>query len=358
MTTDIVPSAPPASGGRRRVALGWSLRVLTWIGTVLILFAGWSLWGTGLRTARAQDRLTDDFVRSLPADVPTPAETVDEIDPDGDGPAEMPRPEPTFVPLDEEAPKAPEGAAVALLKIPKIGVQQAVVEGTTFRSLAKGPGHYTGTPLPGEPGNVAIAGHRTTYGAPFFHLDKLGPGDLLLVTTRGGVFRYRVTETKVIRPSQREVLLPKGDDRLTLTTCHPAFRATERLVVTAHPEGSAPATASMPPPPEPATDLTGVQVPSFDEYAALPAPIPTVKTIAPRPPADRVDGPTLGGEGAASGDLAPVAGWTAFVMATWAGMLRLGRRRRWATRLVGTPVLLGGLVGAFEAVALLLPGGL
>ncbi|MGH9182127.1 MAG: sortase, partial [Acidimicrobiales bacterium] len=76
------------------------------------------------------------------------------------------------------------GDALTRIKIPRIGVDVVVVEGTTASALRAGAGHYVGTPLPGEEGNVAIAGHRTTYGAPFFNLDQLAAGDDILVTTR------------------------------------------------------------------------------------------------------------------------------------------------------------------------------
>lgn len=88
--------------------------------------------------------------------------------------------------------------------------------------LKKGPGHYPGTPLPGQPGNSGIAGHRTTYGAPFSELQRLEAGDDILVTTRQGQFRYEVDRTVVVRPDQVEVLDPTEEARLTLTTCTPA----------------------------------------------------------------------------------------------------------------------------------------
>ena len=81
-----------------------------------------------------------------------------------------------------------------MLRIAKIGLNKVIVQGTSTADLRQGPGHYPGTPLPGEQGNAAIAGHRTTYGAPFYNLDELAPGDLIEITTVQGTFTYRVTQ--------------------------------------------------------------------------------------------------------------------------------------------------------------------
>jgi sortase A len=115
-------------------------------------------------------------------------------------------------------------------------VDDIVVAGTSKENLKKGPGHYPGTPLPGSPGNAAIAGHRTTYGAPFFNLGKLKVGDPIFTATvgTGQWSRYEVTAIDVVKPSQNEVLLRKGDrNTLTLTTCHPQYSAKSRLIITA-----------------------------------------------------------------------------------------------------------------------------
>ena len=126
-----------------------------------------------------------------------------------------------------------EGESVGILRIPKIGLEQAVIEGVEVSDLKRGPGHYPETPLPGRPGNAALAGHRTTYGAPFMRLDELVAGDRIDVTTREGAFRYDVTQVAVVSPAQTEVLAPSDENRLTLTTCHPRFSAAQRLIVTA-----------------------------------------------------------------------------------------------------------------------------
>ena len=89
------------------------------------------------------------------------------------------------------------------------------------------------TPLPGQKGNAAIAGHRTTYGAPFNRIDELEPGDEILIDAPYGQFRYEVRATTIVSPSAGEVLEDKGDNRLTLTSCNPKYSARQRIVVTA-----------------------------------------------------------------------------------------------------------------------------
>ncbi|HEX7166195.1 MAG TPA: class E sortase, partial [Acidimicrobiales bacterium] len=127
----------------------------------------------------------------------------------------------------------PTGDGVANIRIPKIGLEKVVVEGVSVAALKKGPGHYPTTPLPGQPGNAAIAGHRTTYGSPFSRLDELDPGDRIEVRTRQGEFTYEVSGTQIVTPDQNEVLNPTDENRLTLTTCHPRYSAAKRMIVTA-----------------------------------------------------------------------------------------------------------------------------
>lgn len=100
-----------------------------------------------------------------------------------------------------------------------------MVEGVDQAHLRRGPGHYAGSPLPGQGGNMAIAGHRTTYGAPFYRLDELEPGDVIRITTRDGEFVYEVTDSEVVAPTRVDVLDDFGDDRLTLTACNPRYPA-------------------------------------------------------------------------------------------------------------------------------------
>ena len=111
----------------------------------------------------------------------------------------------------------PEGRAVGIIRIPRIGLDKAIVEGTDTADLRQGPGHYAGTPLPGQPGNSAVAGHRTTYGAPFSRLDELRSGDQVVVITPQGTFRYNINRSLVVEPSDVSVIAPVNANELTLT---------------------------------------------------------------------------------------------------------------------------------------------
>ena len=125
--------------------------------------------------------------------------------------------------------------------IPAIGVDKYVVEGTERDDLEKGPGHYIGSSVPGHPGNVAIAGHRTTYGAPFNRLDELHVGDKIYVQTVEGRFLYTVSQPPFpVSPYNNTVVQDYGDNRLTLTTCNPKFSAAQRLIIVAKFEGDSP----------------------------------------------------------------------------------------------------------------------
>jgi sortase A len=110
-----------------------------------------------------------------------------------------------------------------------------VVQGTSTLDLEKGPGHYTDTADPWDPhGRVGIAGHRTTYLAPFWSLDKLGPGDAVILRTKYGTYHYDVTGSRTISPSDASVLDQTARPTLVLTTCTPRFSASERLIVFAN----------------------------------------------------------------------------------------------------------------------------
>jgi sortase A len=210
-------SAVPARPARRR--RGRSGRVLRVTGLVFIaaalVLAGymwWNLWGTGFATQRAQEDLRPGFERNVASLIPADA--------------------------PDRVVKVP-GDAVAIIRIPEIDVDYVVVEGTDTESLKKGPGHYTGTAYPWQDtGRVGIAGHRTTYLAPFWSLNELRPGDRIVLATEYGIFDYRVARIVVTPPSG---MLPSGvsvlrqtvDPSLVLTTCNPRFSASTRLVVIA-----------------------------------------------------------------------------------------------------------------------------
>jgi sortase A len=123
------------------------------------------------------------------------------------------------------------GDAIGRLDIAAIGVKEYVVEGTDTENLRKGPGHYPHTPLPGERGTSAIAGHRTTYGAPFRDINKLRRRNVITMALPYGRYVYRVERTKIVDDADFSVLRKVRHDRLVLTACHPLYSAAQRVVV-------------------------------------------------------------------------------------------------------------------------------
>lgn len=136
-----------------------------------------------------------------------------------------------------EKNELPERSPVTRLIIPKLAVDTIVVEGVTQEALKTGAGHYPGTPLPGETGNVAIAGHRTTYGKPFNRLDELVPGDRVTLETPTGTYVYEMVppfdghpNPWIVQPTDFSVIESTPQPMLTLTTCNPKGSARERLI--------------------------------------------------------------------------------------------------------------------------------
>jgi sortase A len=122
-----------------------------------------------------------------------------------------------------------DGQAIGRVVIPSIDLDIVVVQGTDTADLEKGPGHYASTGFPGQPGTTAIAGHRTTYLAPFRHLDGLERGDRVRVEMPYAHLTYRVEGTQVIEPTDVQILDPAGGQRLVLTACHPLYSASQRI---------------------------------------------------------------------------------------------------------------------------------
>lgn len=173
-------------------------------GVLILLFLGYQLFGTNFVAARHQEALAQEFEETIGS--ATPAPEPEEFKPDlGDG--------------------------IARIQIPKIEVDWVVVYGVSVDALKRGPGFYPGTTPPGENGNTVISGHRTTYGAPFFRLDELQAGDTIRLVSMSGIHSYRISETKVVAPTDVAVTADFGDSRITLTTCHPRFSARQRLIV-------------------------------------------------------------------------------------------------------------------------------
>lgn len=193
--------------------LGWVLLVS---GAVILLYVVYLMWFTNLGTAQAQRELAESWSPPQPA-----AEPADE---DSD---------------EDEAPDP--GEAYAVLWFERDGEPVVVdeplyvVSGVTLDHLRSGPGHYPDTAEPGGDGNVGIAGHRTTYGAPFWSLDELAAGDTIhLVDRSGDEWVYEFVEQRIVGPGDTWVVgddpLGSGTPTITLTTCHPRFSAAQRLV--------------------------------------------------------------------------------------------------------------------------------
>lgn len=123
------------------------------------------------------------------------------------------------------------GAAAGRIKIDRIDANYVLVNGSDTDSLRKGPAIYDDVPFPGTPGTTAIAGHRTTYGAPFRNVDKIKPGDEVVVEMRYGTFTYEVEKTSIVKPTALEVIRRVSYDRLVLSACHPLYSAAQRIIV-------------------------------------------------------------------------------------------------------------------------------
>lgn len=305
--------------------------VLVFLGVVLLLFTAYQLWGTGFLEARSQQHLRAELRRILPP-------------PLLDQPAPSPPAAGTLPALAPAAPPPATGAPIGVLRIPSIGLDQVVVQGIGTAQLRAGPGHYPDTPLPGEAGNVAIAGHRTTYAHPFYDLADVHPGAVIDISTAQGQFVYRATTTTVVPPSDVAVLQPAGRAVLTLTTCNPLYSATSRLVLratltasvlspTTHNPNSGPALGTS------ASRPRGRGRPGGE--AAAPAGI------------DR----SRRGAGDDNLDWIPAAGWGALVVALALTVPRLAGRlnRRWPVYLVGGLTLFAALLFLFSAAGALLP---
>lgn len=209
--------------------LGWTL---IWSGLFLFGYVGWQLWVTDWLNAGVQAKAAAELEVTLDRSQPERQEIqidepVDEPVDDEDPPSEPP-------PVVEYFPEKPveTGESFAFLTIPKIGLEDVVVyEGVDSETLKNGPGHMERTPLPGQPGNAVISGHRTTYGRPFFDFDLLELGDRVEVETQVGTHVYEIREILVVEPTDVWVTDPREGGWLTMTTCEPKFSARQRLVV-------------------------------------------------------------------------------------------------------------------------------
>jgi len=204
--------------------LGSSLITL---GLLMFLFVGYQLWGTGIEEAQSQNKLENRFSEIAILSSPTSSTSLAPSNSEPPVTTTLAPPEPIVV---------NEGDPIAIIEMPTIGVTKYVVAGVQTADLKKGPGHYPGTPFPGELGNASIAGHRTTYGEPFRHLDDLNLGDPIIITDLlGRQFTYLVTNQQVVGATDSWVVATTDRNKaiLTLTTCHPEFSAKQRLIISA-----------------------------------------------------------------------------------------------------------------------------
>lgn len=208
----------------RRFGLGLGIALMV-AGVAVIGNVAWQLYGTGIATAHAQHHLAHQFAAAAPSTTVTPPTTVAPKPKEVAAADVLPAPPPS-------GPEPPLGTLIGHLVIPKIGLSNYVVEGVNDAQLSEGTGHYPGTAPIGGIGNVGIAGHRTTHGAPFFELNELGPGDLIYLTNLAHVtYTYRVVSQTVVAPGDVAVLDSTAVRSLTLTTCNPRYSAATRLVV-------------------------------------------------------------------------------------------------------------------------------
>lgn len=301
-------------------------RVFITAGVLILLFVAYQLWGTGIREAQAQSRLKNQFKERLATTTTAPPPTTTTTSSGSSGSDTIA----TLPPVTAPATSAPaEGDAVGQIQIPKIGLDAIFVEGVSDDDLKSGPGHYPSTPLPGQKGNAAIAGHRTTYGAPFSSIDELAPGDEITVTTVQGKFVYDVMRQEdgsghiVVNPDQTEVLdeMP-GKNTLTLTACHPKYSASQRIIV-------------------------------FAELKGEPKPTPPPPPTVPGTPAPSIAQESLSGHGAPK---LPAILFGLLCAAIWIAAWLLGKRwKKWPAYAIGLPFFLVALFYFFENFSRLLP---
>ncbi len=344
-------------------------------------FVAYQLWGTAIEYHQSQDDLADQFAELLAATTTTTTTTSTTTFATGTPGVATTIAAPTatataatVTTATTVVPVAP-GDALALLQIPSIDVKTYVVQGVEPGDLKHGPGHYPDTPWPGQLGNSAIAGHRTTYGQPFYRLDEVKPGEEIIVTTIQGRFVYRATGSEVVSPSQSDVVATTDPTvaRLTLTTCTPRYTASKRLIVFADldPDASAP-----PQPPILSEPTTTSAVPAPTTVATTDNPVvatttPTSTEVSTTtttvPPAVVAGGASSGSadafaHGWFSDDaaFAQVALWGVVLTGVSIGAWLLSRRvrRNWVGALAGIVPFLIALYFFFQNVNRLLPAAL
>lgn len=201
--------------------------VLITVGAMLVLFVGWQLWWTDVVADADADKVVTTLQREF-------------VDPGWARPGQVKL-----------------GDAYAIIRVPRFGPKFArpLYEGTDTGVLQRGIGHYVATAAPGQVGNFAMAGHRTTYGKPFNKINRLANGDVVLVETADTYYVYRVSGHQIVAPAQVSVLLPVPDRpgvgatvaTLTMTSCEPEYSARQRYVVHAELDRKYPRSHGIPP---------------------------------------------------------------------------------------------------------------
>jgi len=208
-------------------ALRWVTRtvgeVLITLGLLLLLFVSWQLWWTDVTANREQSGAVQALEQGFKLD--------------GAKRGPLPKKSEPLATLNA----VPLGEAFAIVRIPRFGAGYARpgLNGTDTDTLTKGIGHYAGTALPGQVGNFAVAGHRTTYGKPFADIDLLKKGDVIMVETKDSYIVYAVDRHVIVDPTEVDVIDPVPQRPgveptqawMTMTSCHPKFSATQRYVV-------------------------------------------------------------------------------------------------------------------------------
>jgi sortase A len=207
-----------------RQAVSITGKILIGAGVLVLLFTAYQIWGTSIQESHTQNALRSTLISE------TNSQEIRHALAEASALNKLPTGPAVTAPNTSDPG---EGEPIGDIRIPVIGINQIVVEGTNTPDLRKGPGHYTGTPLPGQNGNASIAGHRTTYGHPFYNLDSVKVGDPIVLTTLQGIFVYDATKSFVVSPNDTTVIKNASDNLLTLTTCNPRFSASTRLVVVA-----------------------------------------------------------------------------------------------------------------------------
>lgn len=222
----------PSLGSRLRTGIRVTGEILITFGLVVLLFAGYEVWGKSAIVDAHQNDLNNQLAQAW-------------------GPTDDPTVAPSAAPSTKPSPPV-RGKPLAGLYIPKLDKNWVVVEGVTQEDIRYAPGHYPTSALPGQVGNFSVAGHRNR--ATFWRLDELDEGDPIVVESKTDWYVYRVSQSRIVRPTQVEVVAPVPGEpdkkptkrMLTLTTCNPKFDNYQRLIIHAELDRTQPKSAGRP----------------------------------------------------------------------------------------------------------------